>query len=156
MAQHLIFKAGQQSFGLPITETDKIIALENYTPIPDVSSYIVGVQEIDGEVYAMIDLADRFYSEAHPQPETADVIMVNWKETRIGLLVDEVQSVQAYQTEDLMEADEEKVDGLSTSYISAFIQSADGVIPILDSHRLFAEDKAEEMRKLVDIQKVKV
>ncbi|PRY74656.1 chemotaxis protein CheW [Alkalibacterium olivapovliticus] len=154
MAQHLLFKAGGQTFGFPITITDKIIALENHTAVPDVSSYIVGVQEIEGEVLAIIDLAERFYGMSAPQPEEADIILVNWKETKIGLLVDEVTVVQSYHTEDLIDSDEEKIDGLSTSYITAFVQTSDGIVPILDSDCLFAEEKGEELRRLVSIQKV--
>lgn len=155
MAQHLLFKAGGQTFGLPIAETDKIVALENHTVIPDVSSYIVGLQEVEGEVLAIIDIADRFYNKPETAREEADIILVNWKETRIGLLVDEVTIVENYATEQLTEAVEEKVDGLSLSYISAFVQTEEGIIPILDSHYLFAEEKGEELRKLVEIQTVK-
>lgn len=154
MAQHLLFKAGGQTFGFPISSTDKIIALENYTPVPDVSSYIVGVQEVEGDIIAVIDLADRFYGTSTPHQEEADIIMVNWKDTRIGLLVDEVTVVQSYQTDDLIDSDEEKVDGLSTSYITAFVQTKEGIVPILDSHHLFSDDSKEELRRLVSIHQV--
>ncbi len=154
MAQHLLFKAGGQTFGFPISITDKIIALENHTAVPDVSSYIVGVQVIEGEVLAIIDLSERFYGVSASQPEEADIILVNWKDTKIGLLVDEVTVVQSYHTEDLIDSEGEKVDGLSTSYITAFVQTRDGIVPILDSNCLFAEEKGEELRRLVSIHKV--
>ncbi len=154
MAQHLLFKAGGQTFGFPISITDKIIALENHTAVPDVSSYIVGVQVIEGEVLAIIDLSERFYGVSASQPEEADIILVNWKDTKIGLLVDEVTVVQSYHTEDLIDSEEEKIDGLSTSYITAFVQTRDGIVPILDSNCLFAEEKGEELRRLVSIHKV--
>lgn len=155
MGQYILFKAGGQTFGLPISETDKIIALENHTPVPDMSSYIVGVQEVEGEVLAIVDLADRFYKKPHPSPEEADIILANWKDTTIGLLVDEVTVVKTFSTEDLIETEEEKIDGLSTSYISFFVQTEEGIIPILDSHYLFAEEKGDELRRLVSIHAVK-
>lgn len=155
MAQHLLFKAGEQTFGLPISETDKIVALENHTIIPDVSSYIVGLQEVEGEVLAIIDLADRFYHQPEENQAEADIILVNWKDTRIGLLVKEVTVVEEFATDQLTEAVEEKVDGLSLSYISAFVQKEEGIVPILDCHYLFTEEKGEELRKLVEIQTVK-
>lgn len=156
MAQHLLFKAGGQTFGFPISITDKIIALENHTAVPDVSSYIVGMQEIEGDIVVVVDLADRFYGNPTPKRAEADIILVDWKETKIGLLVDEVTAVQSYQTEDLLDSEEGKVDGLSTSYITAFIQTDDGIIPILDSNRLFVEEKGEELRRLIAIHKVHV
>lgn len=155
MAQHLLFKVGEQTFGLPISETDKIVALENHTVIPDVSSYIVGLQEVEGEVLAVIDIAERLYNQPETSRDEADIILVNWKETRIGLLVSEVSVVVNFDTEDLADATEEKVDGLSLSYISSFVQTEECIIPILDPHYLFVEEKGEELRKLVEIQTVK-
>ncbi|WP_423189118.1 chemotaxis protein CheW [Alkalibacterium sp. f15] len=156
MAQHILFKAGNQTFAIPIDQTDKIIALENITRIPDVSSYIVGVQDIEGEVVAIIDLADRFYSQPNQNQEETEIILVNWKETQVGLLVDEVTTVQAYDTSDLIDKETEKVDGLATSYITAFVQVKDEIVPVLDPHSLFTGDQAEEMRKLVAIHTIKV
>lgn len=155
MEQHILFKAGGQTFAIPISQTDKIIALDNETRLPDVSSYIIGVQSIEGEVITLIDLADRFYQQPNPNPKDAEIILAYWKETKIGLLVDEVQSVQAYDTSEKIDKHSEQVDGLATSYISAFIQAEHEIIPILDPHALFSEDKAEEMRNLVSINTVK-
>jgi len=154
MVQHLLFKVGGQTFGLPISETDKIVALENHTVIPGVSSYIVGVQTVDREVLAVIDLADRFYNQPESHRDDADIIMVNWKNTRIGLLVSEVTAVAAFATDQLTDAVDEKIDGLSLSYITSFVQKDGSIIPILDSQYLFTDDKGDELRKLVDIQTV--
>ncbi|GEK88812.1 CheW-like domain-containing protein [Alkalibacterium putridalgicola] len=155
MEQHILFKAGKQTFALPITQTDRIIALENETRLPDVSSYIIGVQDIEGEVIVVVDLADRFYQMPNEQPEDAEIILAFWKDTKVGLLVDEVTTVHAYDTSDLIAKDAGKIAGLSTSYITAFIQAEDEIIPILDPHSLFSEEKADEMRGLVSIHTVK-
>lgn len=155
MVQHLLFNVGKQLFGLPISDMDKIITLKNHTVIPDVSPYIVGVQDVDGDVLAIVDLAGRLYDQPKRPHDGADVIVVNWKDRHIGLLVTAVTVVEDFATADLVDTLEEKVDGVSSSYISAFIQKDDGVIPILDTHYLFAEDKGEELRKIVDIETVK-
>lgn len=155
MEQHILFKAGKQTFALPITQTDRIIALENETRVPDVSSYIVGVQDIEGEVIVVVDLADRFYAMPNQNTEDAEIILAFWKDSKVGLLVDEVTTVHAYDTSDLIDKDTEKVDGLSTLYITAFVQAKDEIVPILDPHSLFSEEKAEEMRDLVSIHTIK-
>lgn len=155
MVQHLLFNVGEQRFGLPISEMDKIVTLKNHTVIPDVSPYIVGLQDVDGDVLAIIELSSRLYGQSEYPSEGADVIVVNWKDTHIGLLVTEVTVVEDFATNDVTDASDEKVDGVPASYISAFIQKDDGVIPILDTHYLFAEDKGEELRKIVDIETVK-
>lgn len=155
MEQHILFKAGGQTFAIPISQTDRIIALENETRVPDLSSYILGVQDIEGEVVVVIDLADRFYEHPNERPEDAEIILAYWKDTKVGLLVDEVKTVKAFDTSEMKAKDSEKIDGLSTSYISAFVQTSEEIIPILDPHALFTEEKAEEMRHLVSIHTIK-
>lgn len=155
MKQHLLFKVGGQLCGVPIDETEKIIGLEKITPLPDVSSYITGLQDVDGEVTAIIDLSDRFYHKPLDRKEESEVIIVNWKEIKIGWLVDEVTSVKAFGTNDLREKTEEDSDGLATTYITSFVQSEEDIIPIINPHALFADEKQEEIRKLLEIAVVK-
>ncbi|MDZ7835716.1 MAG: chemotaxis protein CheW [Alkalibacterium sp.] len=88
------------------------------------------------------------------RPEDAETILANWKETKVGLLVDEVSTVRAYDTSDLKDKESEKIDGLSTSYITAFVQTKDEIVPIIDPHALFSADKADEMRDLTAIHTI--
>lgn len=154
MTQHLLFDAGGQTFGLPITQTDKIITLDNHIRLPEVSSYIVGLQEVEGAIRIIIDIADRLYQQPETNQQDADIILVSWKDTEVGLLVNNVLGVETFDTKELNEPVKEKVDGLSLSYISAFVQNEKGITIILDSHYLFDNESADELNGLVNIQTV--
>lgn len=157
MDKQILFRLGEQFFAVPITDTDKIIRMGKRTIVPDVSSYILGVQDVEGSVLPLINLANRFYQGDLEDEQTADIIVVNWKEEKIGLAVDEVTTVQTYDQEQWTEKEEtnEQVDGVSTSYIRAFIQTKEGIMPILNVHALFSEEKAVEIRQLLEIEGVK-
>lgn len=157
MDKQLVFRVSKQHFAIPIEDTDKIIRMDERTIFPDVSSYILGVQDVEGTILPLVNLADRFYNEALEDEETADVIVVNWKDEKIGLVVDEVIAVQTIEQEKWTDTNDsnEKVDGVSTSYISFFIQTEDGIIPMLNVHALFNDEKAGEIRQLLKIEGVK-
>lgn len=157
MEKQILFRLDEQFFAIPISDTDKIVRIEKRTVVPDVSSYILGVQDVEGKILPLVNLADRFYQGDVEDLNEADVMVVHWKDEKVGLVVDEVTAVQTYEQEQWKEKAEtnHKVDGVSTSYIKAFIQTADGIVPVLNVHALFSEEKAEEIRQLLEIEGVK-
>lgn len=157
MEKQILFRLGEQFFSIPISDTDKIIRIEKYAIVPDVSSYIIGVQEVEGKVIPLVDLSKRFYQKSLEDTKQADVIVVNWKEERIGLVVDEVTAVKTVEKQEVKEKREQDTDieGLSVTYIQAFFQTNQGIIPILNVHTLFSEKKADEIRQLLEIEGVK-
>lgn len=157
MDKQLLFRIAEQPFAIPITDIDKIIRIEEPTVIPGVSSYILGVQDVEGTILPLINLADRFYHSSLEDEATADVVVVNWEEQRVGLAVDEVTAVQTIEAEQLTDKQEgTEVDkGLSTSYIGAFIQTDQTIIPVLNIHALFNDEKSGEIRQLLKIKGVR-
>lgn len=157
MDKQILFRLGDQFFSIPITDTEKITRIEKYTVVPDVSPYIIGVQDVEGKVVPLINLANRFYQKDLEDFEQSDVIIAHWKDAKIGLVVDEVTAVKTFEQGQWSEKEEteEQFDGVSSSYIRAFFQTENGIIPILSSHALFSEEKAEEIRKLLEIEGVK-
>lgn len=157
MDKQILFRLGDQFFSVPITDTDKIIRIEKCTVVPDVSPYIIGVQDVEGKIVPLINLAKRFYQKELEDTEQSDVIIVHWKDEKVGLVVDEVTAVKTFEQAQWTEKEEtdEQIDGISSSYIRAFFQTDNGIIPIISSHALFSEEKAEEIRKLLEIEGVK-
>ncbi|MFC6465714.1 chemotaxis protein CheW [Marinilactibacillus sp. GCM10026970] len=156
MNKHILFRVGEQNYAISIAETDRVVHIENYTIVPDVSSYIIGMQDIEGTIVPMIDLSERFFKQRLESFEQTDTVVVKWKEEKIGLTVNEVLAVEDFNEDQIStkEAIGEKKDGVSTSYISAFVQTKDGIVPILDPHALFSADQAEEMQALLAINHI--
>lgn len=155
MDKHILFRVGNQIFAIPISSTDRVVHIENLTIIPDMSSYIIGVEDIEGTITPLIDLAERFFSEKITDLNKADTIIVHWKEEKIGLTVNEVLSVETYYENQISDKDgTEKADGIPTSYISAFVQTDNGIVPILDPHLLFNAEQAKELRALLEIEQI--
>ncbi|WP_208560875.1 chemotaxis protein CheW [Marinilactibacillus kalidii] len=156
MNKHILFRVGEQVYAISIADTDRVVHVENYTIVPDVSSYVIGMQDIEGTIVPMIDLSERFFNQRLESYDQSDTVVVNWKEEKVGLTVNEVLSVESYSDEQISEKEQttQKVDGASTSYISAFVQTKDGIVPILNPHALFSAAQAEEMQALLAINNI--
>lgn len=156
MDKHILFRVGDQVFAIPISSTDRVVHIENLTIVPDVSTYIIGVQDVEGTIIPLIDLTERFYGQKIEEYKKSDTIIVHWKQEKIGLTVNEVLSVETYFENQISDKAQttEKVDGIPTSYITAFVQTENGIVPILDPHLIFDVKQAEEIRALLDIENI--
>lgn len=156
MNKHILFRVGEQIFAIPISSTDRVIHIENLTVVPDMSASVIGIQDVEGVITPLIDMAQRFYGIKIENLDRSDTIIVNWKGEKIGLAVNEVLSVETYYetqvSKDRKQLD--KMDGLATSYISNFVQTDTGIIPILDTNLLFNAEQAEEIRALLEIDSI--
>lgn len=151
MEQQIVFRIAKQHFAVSILTTDRIIQLSDVTKMPDTSSYIMGVMNVEGTVLPIIDLPNRLYGQSLENKEEAQVLVVEWNEERIGLAVDEVLSVQSYDSAQVDE-DPEKVSAIdhSISPIQMFIKTEDGIVLGLDIERLITENGTMELQQLME------
>lgn len=156
MNKHILFRVGDQTFAIPISSTDRVIHIENLTVVPDMSASVIGIQDVEGVITPLIDMVQRFYGKKIENLDRSDTIIVNWKGEKIGLAVNEVLSVETYYETQVSKDREEldKMDGLATSYISNFVQTDNGIIPILDTNLLFNAEQADEIRALLEIDSI--
>ncbi|WP_051258359.1 chemotaxis protein CheW [Atopococcus tabaci] len=151
MEQQIVFRIKQQRFAVPISAADKINQLENVTQMPDVSEYVMGVMDVEGRVLPVIDLPNRLFNDVLENAGEAQVLIVNWKTSRIGLAVDEVMAVQSFDAEQVdQESDKVSVIDDSASPVSAFIRTEDGIVLALDINQLFEEKGDLELQALLE------
>jgi len=153
MEQQIVFRLAKQHFAVSIMTTDRIIQLSDVTKMPDTSTYLMGVMDVEGTVLPIIDLPNRLYGQSLENKEESQVLVVKWKEKRIGLAVDEVLSVQSYDSEQVDE-DPEKVSTIdrSVSPVQTFIKTETGIVLGLDIDRLITETGTLELQQLMEFE----
>lgn len=156
MEQYIVFRVKDQYFTIPILITNRIIALENVTHIPDTVDYIMGIIESESEVLPVIDLSKRFFNRTLEDQETAQVLIVHWKDKRIGLVVDEVLTIRTYDSSQI----DYQLDKITTlnqdkknTPIKSFIRTDEGLILELDINNLFELNSTMQIQALFDINK---
>lgn len=96
----LAFSLGQEEFAMPLLCVKEVIAMPDFTPIPQTPPHFLGVINLRGQVISVIDLRSKFGIKAENSAELA-VIICDLSPLSIGVVVNSVNSVLSLAEEDI-------------------------------------------------------
>ena len=91
--QLVAFRLGAEEYAIPIEMVESIIKLGPLTSVPGSPSYIRGVMNLRGRIMSVIDLRQRFGMPTDQDQPDGRILVVQYADTTIGLLVDSVSEV---------------------------------------------------------------
>jgi len=91
--QIVVFKLGEEEFGVNINNVREIVRLPEITHIPKTPVYVKGISNLRGDILPIMDTRTRFALEEKAPTERTRVLVVDINGTSIGLIVDEVTEV---------------------------------------------------------------
>lgn len=91
--QLVVFKIGDEEFGVDIVQVREIVRLLEITRMPKAPAFIEGVVNLRGQVVAVIDLARRLDVPTKPRSENTRIIIVEIEHNTVGMIVDSVSEV---------------------------------------------------------------
>lgn len=91
--QFLVFRLGDQTFGLPIAVVSEVTMLPaKLTPLPKAPAFVEGVMNLRGQVLPVIDQRRRFLGDA-ASGKRRRVVVVSLGNLQVGFVVDAVSEV---------------------------------------------------------------
>ncbi len=142
--KYLTFQLGGEEYGIEIRHVTEVVGLQKITAVPDMPEFVKGVINLRGQVIPVMDVRTRFMMEPRDYDDRTCVVVVDIKETSIGLVVDEVQEVL-----DIPENRIEPPPRVSQRSGSRFIQGLgkmdDAVKILLNVTRLLFEDELDQL-----------
>ena len=91
--QFLVFRLGEQDFGLPIgTVTEVTMLPDKLTRLPKAPAFVEGVMNLRGQVIPIIDQRRRFLGDA-ASGKRRRVVVVSLGDIQVGFVVDAVSEV---------------------------------------------------------------
>lgn len=127
---YLTFHLAGEDYGLAIAYVIEIIGIQKITEVPDMPVFVKGVINLRGKVIPVIDVRCRFSLPPKEYDARTCIIVVNFNETVVGLVVDQVSEVIS-----IPEAVVEPPPRISTTETSNFIaglgKSEEGGVKIL-------------------------
>ena len=91
--QYMTFRSCDEVYGISLDNVNQIIGLQQYTSVPETEDYIMGLINLRGKVIPVIDVRIRFGRETIEYTDRTSVIVIQVKDTVIGLIVDGVEGV---------------------------------------------------------------
>lgn len=91
--QLVIFRLGNEEYGLPITKVQEINRLVPITKLPQTPSFMEGVINLRGRIIPVIDLRKRFQLKVAEHGDDSRIIIVEVSGQTVGIIVDAVSEV---------------------------------------------------------------
>ena len=140
--QIVIFQLGNEEYAVDITQSKQIIKITKITPVPNTPEYVKGVINLRGQIVPVVDLRKRFDIEGSIENER--IITVEVRGSLIGLVVDNINEVLWFETEELEPAPE--VDGgIKQEYIKGVVKRGERLLVLIDLDKMLFEHKIKNV-----------
>lgn len=127
-----VMLGGREYYGIPYPILDEVMRPRGLTPVPGVPAFIAGVLARRGTLMSVINLARLLGIHSDKEADQSRVVVVSAGDITIGLLVDQVESNQAYRPDELSPPLSESV-ATPSHYVTGIHQ---GYTAILDGAAL--------------------
>lgn len=104
--QYVLFRLGEEEYGLPIDRVSSIIRYEPATPVPHAPEAIDGVINLRGHVIPVVNLKRRLLAQSFEPSSTARIVVAEGDQGMVGLVVDSASEVTTISLEDVRPAPE--------------------------------------------------
>lgn len=135
--QFLVFRLGEDEYGLPIDAIDEVTRLpEKITRVPKTPKFLEGVVNLRGEVLPVIDQRRRFDLPAIEDGTRRRIVVVRTKQHRAGVIVDSVTDILTSSSDAIDPAPD--LTGEATRLVSGILnlEAAGRIVLLLDPAEL--------------------
>lgn len=99
--QLVVFVLANEKYGIPIEYIAEVQPLRDVTPVPCTPNFVVGIINIRGSIYSVIDIRSLFGVSLAERTELTKVILVRGGGMELGLLADDVQGAASVLLSDI-------------------------------------------------------
>ncbi len=118
--QYVIFRLNSEHYGIDILSVQEIIRPPKVTALPNTPPHVLGVINLRGSIIPIVDLKIKYNLDSPENSEDKRIIVLRIDNKLMGILVDEVQEVLRFKTEQIEQAtdicttiDSEFISGLA-------------------------------------------
>ena len=130
LSRFIEFSLGAEDYAIPLLMVREVISVPDTTPIPKSPSHFLGIMNLRGQVISVVDLRKKLKVEARQDKEEA-VIIVDIGGMNIGVVVDSINKVLAFSSEDVSEMPEVEHQ-VNTHFIFGVYKKENSLTVLLD------------------------
>ena len=147
--EFLIFTLGNEEYGIDILKVQEIRGYDQVTRIANTPDFIKGVTNLRGVIVPIIDLRVKFAQQGVSYDENTVVIVLNFGQRVVGIVVDGVSDVLSLTAEQIRSAPEFAVT-LATEYLTGLGALGERMLILVDIEKLLS---SEEMALVDNVAK---
>ncbi|MBW1705050.1 MAG: chemotaxis protein CheW [Deltaproteobacteria bacterium] len=147
--QLVVFRLGEEEFGVEINRVREIVRLPDITPIPRSPDYVAGICNLRGNVLPIIDTRTRFSMDKREVTDATRLLVVESNGLHAGLIVDGMREVMRMKSA-FVEPPPAVTRGLDRAFLSGVVKMNEGKRLILRLNleevvRVEAADSADKV-----------
>lgn len=129
--QYVVFKLGEEEYGLSILKVQEIIRPLEITKLPNSPKYILGIVNLREDVITIFDLRLFFNLQSLEHNDENRIIVIKQNNHAFGIYVDEVHEVIRINKEQI-KPQNELDNKINKQYIKGVAKVDDRLIILLD------------------------
>lgn len=129
--EHLIFRVGQEEYGVDIRKVQEIRSYETATHLANAPEYLKGVTNLRGLIVPIVDLRIKFGHQTVQYDQQTVVVVLQLNGQTMGLVVDGVSDVIALSPSQIKPVPQLS-GGANTEYILGLASVADRMVILVD------------------------
>ncbi len=149
--KYVTFQSGNEFFGLKIEYVNEIIVFQEITEIPESADYVKGLINLRGKIIPVVDVRLRFHQEPIPYTDRTCIIVINFDNLVVGLIVEKIAEVVEIPAENILPSPSiGKNDNSKNKFVSGIGKVGDDVKLLLDPARLLRDEDLAVVGQLND------
>jgi purine-binding chemotaxis protein CheW len=133
-----VFKIGGEDFGVEVNRVVEILKAQRIYSLPELPDFLSGIITVRGEVIPLLDLRRRFGFQ--PSVKKERIIIVQYDNEKIGLLVDEIKEIISFTTQEII-GPPSIFKGLKRKYLTGLGKKGDRIIILLNIDDLLTSEE---------------
>lgn len=130
LSRFIEFSLGREDYAIPLLMVREVISVPDTTPIPKSPNHFLGIMNLRGQVISVVDLRKKLKVEAKQDKEEA-VIIVDIGGMNIGVVVDSINKVLAFSSDEVSEMPEVE-NQINTQFIFGVYKKENSLTVLLD------------------------
>jgi len=143
--QFVVFKLGNEEYGVPITQVKEINRLTATTKVPRSPVFVEGIINLRGQIIPIIDMKKRFDLPLTEYTGDARIIVIQVGDHTFGVEVDSVSEVLRINSSSIEPAPH-IVCGIDSRYITGVAKVGQRLLILLDLDKLLSDEEKMQLQ----------
>lgn len=148
-SKYVIFKLGQESYGIDISYVSAIEKIINIIPVPNAPKHIEGIINLRGDIIPVYNLRHKFNMPTGVVDDNTKLIIIKMEAMLVALQVDGVEEISMFDDENLKETPQLLKD-TTTSYISQVAHRDGNMTIIINIEGLLSQTEQDSLEVFLD------
>ena len=145
--QFVVFKLGNEEYGVPITQVKEINRLTTTTKVPRSPMFVEGIINLRGQIIPIIDMKKRFDLPLTEYTGDARIIVIQVGVHTFGVEVDSVSEVLRVNSINIEPAPH-IVCSIDSKYITGVAKVGERLLILLDLDKLLSDEEKSQLSEI--------